>query len=828
MMCCVGRGRFAQTLGRWRSRLLIVGLVLGSTLTAAVSADAASLSLSWNAPTTNADGTPLTDLVGYRVYVSTTNPSCPGTPSMSVASPTSAPSSGETASARITGLTAGSTYFVRVSAVDTANNESGCVAAVSGTARPDFDVTPTTSSSFGAIQIGTTVDRTFTVQNISAASLAVTASVASPYRIMSGASLSLAPGASQAVTVRFQPTASGTFAGNVTFSANGDTLSRGITGSATGETPAPAPQPNPVPVASSLSPASAVEGGTATTMTVNGSGFVAASVVQWNGTARTTTFVSATQLRIALTAADLATARSIPVTVLTPSPGGGTSGAVSFVVAAATSPSPVPAAAPAMAGSPSVTLAGTDSTGVTFTVAWSAGSGATSYRYVAAFTDGSTSLQNTVSALSFQLRMPYHASGAAALAFVCVRSLNGTLQSADQSCNAFTVPARPTSSPTSNPAPVATGLSPASTQAGSAGLTLTVNGSGFVNTSVVRWNGSSRTTTFVSASRLTATLGAGDLATARSVPVTVSTPAPGGGTSAALSFTVSAVAPAPGASSLSPASAVAGSGSLTLTVNGSGFVSTSVVRWNGATRTTTVVSGSQLRTTLSAADLATARSVPVTVSTPAPGGGTSAPLTFAITPAPLPVPVLGSLSPTSVAAGSTSLTLTVNGSGFVNTSVVRWNGTSRTTTFVSASQLRATITVADLASVGSAAVSVYTPAPGGGTSASRTFTISVPPVPSPTPTTRPGTPGTPRVAQLGYDGSSVSYLIGWAPGSGATSYRYAAHMNDGSGSWQGAVTSPWMILRLPYNSGGGVVCVVSVSAAGQTSASQACGAIPAN
>jgi hypothetical protein len=88
-----------------------------------------------------------------------------------------------------------------------------------------------------------------------------------------------------------------------------------------------------------LSPASAVVGGAGFTLTVNGSGFVASSVVRWNGATRTTTFVSGTQLRIVITAADLAIARTVGVNVFTPSPGGGTSRTVNFTV---TVPAPAP------------------------------------------------------------------------------------------------------------------------------------------------------------------------------------------------------------------------------------------------------------------------------------------------------------------------------------------------------------------------------------------------------------------------------------------------------------------------------------------------------
>jgi hypothetical protein len=52
-------------------------------------------------------------------------------------------------------------------------------------------------------------------------------------------------------------------------------------------------------------------------------------------------------------------------------------------------------------------------------------------------------------------------------------------------------------------------------------------------------------------------------------------------------------------------------------------------------------------------------------------------------------PVITGLNPSTAAAGSTSVTLTITGSNFVPGSVVRWSGTPLTTTFVSGTQLTA-------------------------------------------------------------------------------------------------------------------------------------------
>jgi len=89
-----------------------------------------------------------------------------------------------------------------------------------------------------------------------------------------------------------------------------------------------------------------------------------------------------------------------------------------------------------------------------------------------------------------------------------------------------------------------------------------------------------------------------------------------------------------------------------------------------------------------------------------------------------PAPALTSISPASAAAGAAAFTLTVNGNNFINTSSILWNGTALTTTFVSATQLTASVSAALVASAGTALVTVSTPTPGGGLSTAATFTIN--------------------------------------------------------------------------------------------------------
>src|SRR6267378_6019894 len=82
-----------------------------------------------------------------------------------------------------------------------------------------------------------------------------------------------------------------------------------------------------------------------------------------------------------------------------------------------------------------------------------------------------------------------------------------------------------------------------------------------------------------------------------------------------------------------------------------------------------------------------------------------------------PVPQINQpAAPVTATSGGSAFTLTVNGTGFVPGASVNWNGSPRSTTFVSNTQVTATITATDIAASGTASVTVFNPSPGGGTS----------------------------------------------------------------------------------------------------------------
>ena len=86
----------------------------------------------------------------------------------------------------------------------------------------------------------------------------------------------------------------------------------------------------PTPTISSLLPVSATAGGVQFTLTVNGTGYLSGAVVQWNGTALSTTFVNSTQLTATVTATLIAAGGNASITVM--NAGGNTSTSTSFPV----------------------------------------------------------------------------------------------------------------------------------------------------------------------------------------------------------------------------------------------------------------------------------------------------------------------------------------------------------------------------------------------------------------------------------------------------------------------------------------------------------------
>jgi hypothetical protein len=174
-------------------------------------------------------------------------------------------------------------------------------------------------------------------------------------------------------------------------------------------------------------------------------------------------------------------------------------------------------------------------------------------------------------------------------------------------------------------------ISPASDDAGDpSSLNLTLTGTGFGGGSVARFNGSNLATSFVSATQLTATIPASDLAGSQVARIDVFDSAQSPNTTDSLPFTV--VSQTPAVSSISPTSSTAPAASnLSLTVNGSNFVENTSVQltqlapFSSGCVSTSFVSTSQVSATVQASCLAFGGAFFVVANSPPPGGGSSNP-----------------------------------------------------------------------------------------------------------------------------------------------------------------------------------------------------------
>lgn len=325
--------------------------------------------------------------------------------------------------------------------------------------------------------------------------------------------------------------------------------------------------------------------------------------------------------------------------------------------------------------------------------------------------------------------------------------------------------------PAGAPVPTVTSISPNNVFREGSAFTLAANGTNLLNTSVVRLNGSDRPTTWVSATKLQATILAADIASPGTLSVTVFTPAPGGGTSNAVNLTVStdlvqwASSVLGASSSFSPTGGnspftalgppdvatygddpnawtvqnqnsgvqylalgydriVVADGLTIRESNANGCVKTVDLLdtdgvyhtiWTGIDPTAAAISDFSFDFTATAYNV---RGIRIWVDTSI--HPTDWPEIDAVqlkgVPIPVPVPAITGFGKAPLLKGGPACTLVVNGTGFTPTSVVKWNGSARTTTFIKPTQIVASLSMADIAVAGSISVTVFTPAPGGGTS----------------------------------------------------------------------------------------------------------------
>ncbi len=538
----------------------------------------------------------------------------------------------------------------------------------------------------------------------------------------------------------------------------------------------------PAPVILNISPNSAIVGTGSFTMTVNGANFLSGANVRVNGSNRSTVFVSASKLTATILGTDVLSPGTLQITVA--NPGLVISGSVAFQVLpnapqiTSIDPSTVQAGSAGFSlhvvgqnfGSTTVVNVNGSSRTTTFVDSNNlnaqilASDVASVHTVNITVTNPSNKLSNSVPltitntapgptitvlnpnqvnaggpAFTLQVVGSNFVSGAVVRAnganrpttFVDASHLNAQITTSDISSPgtvSITVTNPGAGSTTSDPAtltvqpsnfPIIQTLSPDHVQEKSGGFTMTVTGTGFTAGATVRVNGSNRSTTFISATRLTATILSTDVATSGQRSITVASPG-GGPESAAATLFITALN-GPVTTSVSPASVAVGSPSTKVIINGSNFLIDDIALANGSARTTEFVSSTQIAITLTTADLATAGTIQITVQRK-DGSATSAPVNLTVSDASSPA--ITSLDPSTVNVGSSSFVLAVTGTNFQNGAVVLVNSSPRSTTFVDVNHLAASITAADVSTVGLVPISVTNP--GGQTSAIVNLNVVLP------------------------------------------------------------------------------------------------------
>jgi hypothetical protein len=397
---------------------------------------------------------------------------------------------------------------------------------------------------------------------------------------------------------------------------------------------------NPVPVLTSLTPSSG-EKGNNYSVTLTGSNFISNSTVNVSGSGVTVSgvsVVSANQITANFTVSSGASAGARSVTVTNPTPGGGTSSAVSFTVMDSGNPVPVLNGLTPSSGEKgnnySVTLMGSN--------------------FISNSTVNVSGSGVTVSGVSVvnanQIDATFSISSSATEGTRNVTVTNPSPGGGTSSAVGFTVNSTP------NPVPSLSSISPASAAPGS-NTSVTLSGSNFVSGATINVSGSGvsvSNVTVASANQITATFSVSSGASTGARSVTVTNPSPGGGSSSAVNFTVTDTSnPLPVVQTISPEHGAPGAG-VDVTITGANFATGITLQsMSGITISNlTRVSATQLTARFTIASAASLGARAIQVTNPAPGGGASnTNITFTVA---LPPPTPSTSWPTGTTVPTSS------------------------------------------------------------------------------------------------------------------------------------------------------------------------------
>jgi hypothetical protein len=416
----------------------------------------------------------------------------------------------------------------------------------------------------------------------------------------------------------------------------------------------------------SINPPTVNRGGNGVTITLTGEGFVQESIVRLGTLNIPTTFVSGTQLTAVVADVFLADSATFDISVL--NPGNAISNSLPFGVGGSTFT--------LISVSPTGAALNSPSTQIILT-----GTGFAS-GMVARF--NSNDLATTfISSTQLNAVIPAEFLRVAGTFPISVFSGNVSSNAVN-----FDVGGRPE----------ITFLNPNSITAGARGFNLIVLGRGFQAGAVIRFGDNELTTTFVSASQLSAPISTELLAAARTVPVTVTNPR--GETSNSVDFRIVNLT----LTSITPDRATVGGAAFTLALEGTGFISGATVSFGGTGLVTTVGGATSASASVPASALTNAGVIEVTIANP--DGARSNSIRFTIESG---VPTITRINPNSVLAGTGEVNLAVTGGGYVRGSTVTANGNSVSTEFTSATSLDAVIPASLTQNIGSVVIRVVNP-----------------------------------------------------------------------------------------------------------------------
>jgi hypothetical protein len=258
----------------------------------------------------------------------------------------------------------------------------------------------------------------------------------------------------------------------------------------------------------------------------------------------------------------------------------------------------------------------------------------------------------------------------------------------------------------SNLAPMIQQISPNTVVLSGATGTCTVNlyGSGFAYGATVTLAGQAVTYSFTDSADATISFDCGLLQPGTN-QIAIALPPPGGGTSDAI---LTAINAPPSSISVTPTSVTQGAGETKVVISATNLSASSVLYWNGSPRAATFTlngsnqPGGYFSLLLEPAELSAPMSAQITVSNPAPGGGTSPIAVFTVQPASgATVPVLNS-PPVLLYGPSNALGPLVGfyGSGFTSGTLAFWDGASAPVTAATATSITIQPPASDLRHLG--------------------------------------------------------------------------------------------------------------------------------